>query len=204
LVNDRAVPPRTISVSSIARRLQQEIVKVFTSIPPGNLLLPHLMSTTPTLAQWQRGLQIAEQIAALEKELASILGHHSAPVAKAAPAQADRRKGKTAPAQAQAPVKKKGKMSAQGLANIKAAQKKRWAKIKAAKKAPAAAKATAPAKAQAKAPAPVKKKPAMSAEAKAKLSAMMKARWEAKKAATAPAATEAPAEAPAAPETATE
>ena len=154
------------------------------------------MSTTPTLAQWQRGLQIAEQIAALEKELASILGDHSAPIAKAAPAQADPRKakrtvkGKPAPAQAQAPVKKKGKMSAQGLANIKAAQQKRWAKVKAAKDAPANAKATAPAKAQAKAPSPVKKKPSMSAEAKAKLSAMMKARWEAKKAATAPAAPE--------------
>ena len=146
------------------------------------------MTTTPTLPQLQRGLQIAEQIDALEKELAGILGNPTTPVAKATSAAAK--------SPAKAPAKKQSTMSVQGIANIKAAQKKRWAKIKAAKKA------TPPAKAQSKAPAPVKKKPAMSAEAKAKLSAMMKARWEAKKAASspAPAATEAPAPA----ETATE
>lgn len=124
----------------------------------------------PTLAQWQRGLAIAEQIAALEKELAGILGNQAAsPVAKAAPA----------------PVKpKKGKMSAEGRARIVAAQKARWAKIKGAK-APAASNAPATAKAEA----PAKKRRKMSPEVKAKLAAAMKARWAAAKAGKGPAPT---------------
>jgi len=148
------------------------------------------MTTTPTLQQLQRGLAIAEQIAALEKELAGILDNPSAPVAKAAATQSDGRKGKRSPAT---------------IAKMKASQKARWAKVtapaaskapaKAAKKAPATAKATTPSKA----PAPAKKKPTMSAEAKAKLSALMKAKWEAKKAASS--STAAPIEAPAATET---
>jgi len=75
---------------------------------------------------------------ALNKELASILGV-SAP----------------------ATTPKKGKMSAAGRAKVAAAQKARWAKIKATKPA-----ATAPTK-----------KRKMSAAAKAKLSALAKARW---------------------------
>ena len=124
----------------------------------------------PTLAQWQRGLVIAEQIAALEKELASILGNQAAsPVAKAAPTS----------------VKpKKGKMSAAGRARIVAAQKARWAKIKGAK-APAAAHAAATAKAEA----PAKKRRKMSPEVKAKLAAAMRARWAAAKAGKGPAPT---------------
>ena len=135
---------------------------------------------TPTLDQLKRSIAIAEQIEALQKELAGIFGSLSAPSAKAA-GKTGRRK-MSAKARAligaaqkarwaklkgkKAPQKKKSKLSAQGLANIKAAQKKRWAKIKSGKKAQAPAK---------------KKKPAMSAAAKAKLSAMMKARWEAAK-----------------------
>lgn len=127
----------------------------------------------PTLAQWQRGLAIAEQIAALEKELAGILGNQAAsPVAKAAPA-------------APAPVKlRKGKMSAEGRARIVAAQKARWAKIKGAK-APVASSAPATAKAEA----PAKKRRKMSPEVKAKLAAAMKARWAAAKAGKGPAPT---------------
>ena len=123
----------------------------------------------PTLAQWQRGLAIAEQIAALEKELASILGNQAAsPVAKAAPTSVKR---------------KKGKMSAAGRARIVAAQKARWAKIKGAK-APAASTPTT-----AKAAAPAKKRRKMSPEVKAKLAAAMKARWAAAKAGKGPAPT---------------
>ena len=115
----------------------------------------------PTLAQWQRGLQIAEQIEALKKELTGILGNHwitPVPDANSAPAQADGRTAKRSPATiakmkaaqkkrwakikapavskapAMAPEKQKSKISAAGLANIRAAQKKRWAKIKAARK----------------------------------------------------------------------
>jgi hypothetical protein len=148
---------------------------------------------TPTLTQLTHAVKIAEQIAALERELGAILGNHSASVAKAAPApvktgtfkrsaatiakmkasqQARWAKVKV-PAVSKTPVRKKSKMSAAGRANIKAAQKKRWAKIHAAKKAPAPKVV-------------VKKRNPMSAEAKARLSAMMKAKWAAKQAATAP------------------
>ena len=60
--------------------------------------------------------------------------------------------------------KKKGGMSAAGSAKIAAAQKARWAKVKAVKPAVTVAK-------------PAKKKFTMSAAAKAKISAAAKARW---------------------------
>jgi hypothetical protein len=66
-----------------------------------------------TTAQLRRAADLKEKIEALSKELSSILGA-SAPVSDKAP-------------------KKKGKMSAAGRAKIAAAQKARWAKIKAAK-----------------------------------------------------------------------
>ena len=157
------------------------------------------MTTIPTLQQLQRGLQIAEQIAALEAEMAAIFnGSAPASSAKTAPAQSDRRKGKSsaatiakmkasqkarwakvkAPAAPKAPVqKKKGTMSAEGRARIVAAQKLRWLKVKGTK-IPATAKA----------PATQKRKP-MSAEAKAKLAAAMKAKWAAAKAGKGPAPT---------------
>lgn len=71
-----------------------------------------------TAAQLKHAAAIKEKITGLEKELVAILG--SAPAAKTFAAK---------------PVKKrKGKMSAAGRAKIAAAQKARWAKIKAAKK----------------------------------------------------------------------
>ncbi len=73
---------------------------------------------TLTVAQLRHAAAIKEKIASLEKELVTILG---------APAVAVK-------LPAAKPVKKKGKMSAAGRARIVAAQKARWAKIKAAKK----------------------------------------------------------------------
>lgn len=121
------------------------------------------MSNTPTLAQLQRGIQISEQIALLQAELASIFA--GSPVlahatVKASPAtKADGRSGKRSPetiarmkAAQQArwskiktisPLDtletralkpgKKGGMSSAGRARIAAAQKRRWAAIKAQK-----------------------------------------------------------------------
>lgn len=131
------------------------------------------MTTTPTLAQLQRGLAIAQQIAALETELAALFNGSvptkTTPTEKSAPAQADGRKGKR---------------SAATIAKMKASQQARWSKVK-GKKAPAASKAPAKAKAEA----PVKKKRTMSAETKLKMAAAMKARWAAAKAGKGPAPT---------------
>ena len=137
-----------------------------------NAPLP-MSQSTPTLAQLQRGLQISEQIAALETELAALFSGSPAPKAAAAPA-------------AKAPAgRKKGGMSAAGRARIVAAQKARWAKIKAGKApAPKAAAPKAPA-----AKATGKKKRVVSPEVKAKLAAAMKARWAAAKAGKGPAPT---------------
>lgn len=68
-----------------------------------------------TPAQLRKAASIKEKIASLEKQLAAIVGT-GAPVASAKPAR------------------KKGGMSAAGRARIAAAQKLRWAKVKAAKK----------------------------------------------------------------------
>jgi len=95
-----------------------------------------------TLAQLKNAVAIKEKIETLGKELASILG---TPAAKPAPAKLARKK-----------------ISAAGIARIKAAQKARWAKIKAAKAAPAVA---------------PKKKFTMSAAAKAAISRAAKVRW---------------------------
>ena len=144
---------------------------ILPALPFTFYLLPlHAMTTTPTLAQLQRGLAISEQIAALESELASIFnGSAPVPAAKATP-QGDGRKGKR---------------SAATIAKMKASQQARWSKIK-GKKAPAASKA--PAKAKAEAPAKQTRKP-MSPATKAKMAAAMKARWAAAKAGKGPAPT---------------
>ena len=63
-------------------------------------------------AQLLRAAALKERLEKLQKELTKLLG-------SATPAPA-------------APKQKKGKMSAAGLANIRAAQKARWAKVKAA------------------------------------------------------------------------
>lgn len=71
-----------------------------------------------TPSQLRHAASLKEKIASLEKELAAILGA-PAPMVKVSSAK---------------PLKKKSKMSAAGRARIAAAQKARWAKIKAAKK----------------------------------------------------------------------
>ena len=112
--------------------------------------------TIPTLNQLKRGLEIAGQIATLESELAALLQGHSIPTPAAT---------KNA---ASAPKKiKKRKMSPEGLARIRAAQKKRWSKVKTGKKA---------------APAPKKKKGGLTEAGRKKLAESMKARWAARKA----------------------
>lgn len=71
-----------------------------------------------TASQLRQAANLKEKIAGLEKQLAAILGS-SAPAIKAPTAK---------------PANKKRKMSAAGRAKIAAAQKARWAKIKASKK----------------------------------------------------------------------
>lgn len=164
---------------------------------------PRAMPTpTSSVSQLQRAIQIAEQIERLQADLNRILGAVGSNVSIAAPATAkagragkrssaarkrmgDARKSRrstlnatNAPAaapKAAKPAKKKGKMSAAGRAAIVAAQKARWAIIK----AKAAPEAVAPAKVAA-APAPTAKpakKRKISAEARAKMVAGAKARW---------------------------
>ena len=101
-------------------------------------------------------VQIKEQIALLETRLSRILGGSNSIAASAS--------GK----------KGAGGMSAEGRANIIAAQKARWAKLK-AKSDSSAKPATAP-----------KKKGGLTAEGRARLAAKMKARWAARKKAGAP------------------
>jgi hypothetical protein len=100
-----------------------------------------------TSTQLRQAADLKDQIAGLENELTEILGGS----------------GAEKPSKAAKPVKKKGGMSAAGRARVVAAQKLRWAKIKAATSKTA--------------PKPVKKKFVMSAAAKAKISAAVKARW---------------------------
>lgn len=71
-----------------------------------------------TPKQLRKAASLKEQISKLQNQLASLLGG-AAPAAKAA-----------APA-----GRKRRKFSAAGIARIRAAQKARWAKIKAGKKA---------------------------------------------------------------------
>jgi hypothetical protein len=73
--------------------------------------------STLTSAQLIKAAKIKEQLAKLEKQLSALLGEAAA-----------------SPTKAVKVAKKKGKMSAAGRARIVAAQKARWAKIKAAKK----------------------------------------------------------------------
>ena len=116
---------------------------------------------TPTIDQMKRGIAIAEEIEALQAEMAALFGgvphkpvavHHAAP----APGRGGRRK-----------------LSPQALANIRAAQKKRWAKVNAGKASPKAA-------------AEPRKKRKMSPAHRAKLKAGAKKRWAAIRAGKAP------------------
>jgi hypothetical protein len=112
---------------------------------------------TLSIAQLKNAVALKEQIARLEGQLASLLGGPATPVASGT---------------------KKGGMSAAGRARIVAAQKKRWAKIRAGTKAPAGANAS---------PAPVaklaRKKGGMSAAGRARIVAAQKERWAKVKAA---------------------
>ena len=129
----------------------------FLALPSAMNVLPlHPMSTL-TLDQLKRAVTISEQIEKLQKELAGILGSHSAPVAKPASAPVKTGKFKRSPAT---------------IAKMKASQQARWAKIKGKKTA-----ATSKAPAEAKAETLAKKKRTMSPEAKAKIGAAMRKRW---------------------------
>jgi hypothetical protein len=77
--------------------------------------------TNLSVQQLRQAADLKEKIEGLEKQLSQVFGSSAHP---AAAAKADA---------AKAP-KKKGGMSAAGKARIAAAQKARWAKIKAAKK----------------------------------------------------------------------
>ena len=108
--------------------------------------------TNLSVEQLRQAANLKEQIQALEKQILQVLGSSENVAAKPGP------KAKT---------KKKGGMSAAGRAAVAAAQKARWAKIKAAKPVFNATPVTKP----------TKKKFTMSAAAKAKISAAAKARW---------------------------
>lgn len=111
--------------------------------------------------QLRQAADLQEKIDRLQTELATIFG--------------EKAKSKPTAASTAKPAKKK--ISAAGIARIKAAQKARWAKINATKGKTVAPKAAEPVittDAVAKA---AKKKFTMSAAAKAKISAAAKARW---------------------------
>lgn len=87
---------------------------------------------TPTLEQLRRAIEISEQISKLEAELASVLGQAGVQGAKRAYTRR-----KTSAVGAPRRKRKKVKISPEGLANIIAAQKRRWAKVKREQKAAA-------------------------------------------------------------------
>ncbi len=109
----------------------------------------------PSVQALKRAIQITEQIEKLQAELNQVLaGGGGKPAPTAAPKGAK-------------PARRKGKMSAAGRAAIVAAQKARWAKIKAAKGS-----------AETPSPTPkVKVRRKISAEARARMAAGAKARW---------------------------
>jgi hypothetical protein len=86
------------------------------------------MSTnTPSVAALRRAIELTEQIEKLEAELQGVLAGKQAAAAVAAPKAA-------ASAPVSATGKKKRTMSPEARARIVAAQKARWAKVRAAKK----------------------------------------------------------------------
>lgn len=116
--------------------------------------------TNLTPAQLRQAAALKEKIEQLQKQLTQ-LSVTQAPISKPAPTVTPKA------------VKARKKMSAAGIAKIRAAQKARWAKIKSAapKTAP-----TPKAPASAKAPAKPAKR-VLSAAARAKMAAAAKARW---------------------------
>jgi hypothetical protein len=112
-------------------------------------------------AQLRRAADLKEQIEKLQEELASLLGAPAAPQAAAA-----------------APKQTKRKMSAAGRANVSAAAKARWAKLKGTAKSAPAAKPAPVAK-------PARKRWKISAAGKARIKAANQAYWAKVKAAKA-------------------
>jgi len=100
-----------------------------------------------TPQQLRNAAELQEQILSLQSELSELFGSSSAEVAGALRVRRQR-------------------MSAQGLANIRAGARKRWASNKAAKESAAA---------------PRKRKSAMSPAGRARIAAALKARWKAAK-----------------------
>jgi hypothetical protein len=137
-----------------------------------------MANSTPSIDQLKRAIALSEQIENLQTELAALFGG-SSKVTAVAPTPA-------APAAPMARGRKKGGMSAEGRARIIAAQKARWAKIKAAKGTPAVTTA----------PVAKKKKGGMSAEGRARIIAAQKARWAKVKATAKPSSSPAKAAAP--------
>jgi len=117
-----------------------------------------------SIEQLKQVISIKEEIAKLEAQLANITGGKQLPVISTEAS----------------PVKKgRKKMSAAGKAKIAAAQKARWAKVKA--KAPAPAQSVTPKALPAVKPAKKRAKRTLSPEGRAKIVAALKKRWAAKK-----------------------
>jgi hypothetical protein len=115
---------------------------------------------TPTIQTLKRAVALAEQIENLQAELAGILGTSKAGSPPVTVSSAKAKPGR----------KKKGKLSAEGLANIRAAQQARWAKVKGKSDSskPAASAGIKKGK---------KKKGKMSAAGRAAIVAAQKLRW---------------------------
>lgn len=104
-----------------------------------------------TSAQFKRAAELKEQLEALTNELTALLGGGEVTAVSA-----------TVYEVAAEPVKKKGKFSAAGLARLRAAQKARWARVRAEKGLEEPAK---------------KPRRKMSAAGRAKIAAGARARW---------------------------
>lgn len=88
-------------------------------------------TTTPSINQLKRAVTIAEQIQNLEAQLTSIL-ENSSPTSSPNNAAAPAKRGR----------KRRGKLSPEGLARIKAAQQERWNRIRGVTSSTAAAAST--------------------------------------------------------------
>lgn len=114
--------------------------------PPFTLSGPMNSITSITPQQLRRAADIQERIQSLQDELTSLLGGGAAPAAAGAPAGRKPRR----------------RLSAAGLANIRAGARRRWAALRA--------------QSGASAPQPHRKRH-MSAAGRARLAAIAKARW---------------------------
>lgn len=88
-------------------------------------------SSTPSLTDLRRAVQISEQIATLEAELASVLGGQGARKGKRKLQATD---GGAPETEVTPKLRKKRTMSPEAREKIAAAQRKRWAKQKKASK----------------------------------------------------------------------